>query len=298
MPHSTPQTVIVALHTKEGIILYATDWKLDNNPVIGDKPDYNALRRIGQKGVLVTFLDGLYANEHAKTPSESVVRELLKDTLLGIDNRGKAIIVTTFASQIARLKSIMDWGRSLNRKVLFLGRSVAKYSYAAEEVGLVNFSKQVKIVKYGAQARKELARVAKEGKHKYVLVVSGNQGEPQSMLVKIARKQVAFPLGPDDQVVFSCKVIPTEPNMSNRRALEDDLKAAGVRIFTDIHASGHPMREDLREFLRMVKPKHIIPMHCEHEKEDALLTLAVEMGYDPSHVHTLRDGQTLDLHKC
>src|SRR3989344_4913857 len=89
--HSTPQTVMVAVHTKYGIILYANDFKFDNHPIIGKKPNYERLKELGEKGVIALIVDTIYAGEAKKTPSETVAREMLKDVLLGTDNKGKAI---------------------------------------------------------------------------------------------------------------------------------------------------------------------------------------------------------------
>ena len=105
--HSTLQTVIIALHTPDGIILYANDFKLDNSPVLGNPPDYAALNKLGKKhNVKMLIVDSLYASKPYKTPSEKVAREMLKDVLLGTSNEDHAIIATTFASHLARLKSI------------------------------------------------------------------------------------------------------------------------------------------------------------------------------------------------
>ena len=151
MTHSTPQTVMVALHTKDGIILYANDFKFDNHPTIGKKPDYVKLKHIGDKGVLALICDSTGAKRDIKTPSELVAKEMLKDVMLGTGNKGKAVIVTTFASHLARLKSIVEFGKKMNRKIVFLGRSLAKYVKAGENIGIINFSKDVEIVSFGSK---------------------------------------------------------------------------------------------------------------------------------------------------
>ncbi|MEK6822561.1 MAG: MBL fold metallo-hydrolase, partial [Nanoarchaeota archaeon] len=179
--HSIPHQCFIALHTKYGVILYALDFKYDNNPVVGDRPNYAAMKRIGDKGVIVAMVDSLYSHEEKKTPSESVVKEMLRDVMMGTSSKGNAVIVTTFASHIARLKTIMDFGKQLNRKIVFLGRSLAKYVDAAESIKMVNFSKGMAgFGKYGKQTRSLLNRIEREGAHKYLLVVTGHQGEPRS----------------------------------------------------------------------------------------------------------------------
>ncbi len=293
--HSTPQSVVVAVHTKNGTILYANDFKFDLYPTIGKKPDFEKLKQLGDNGVLALIIDSTYAGLHQKMPSESVAKEMLKDVLLGTDNANKAIIVTTFASHIARLKSIVEFGNKLKRKVVFLGRSLSKYVAAAESTGIVNLSKDAEIVKYSRQIKKRLKRIMKEGKEKYLLVVTGHQGEPGSTLCKMANNEFDFKFSPGDQIIFSCRVIPTPTNIANREQLEKQLNKHGVRIYTDIHVSGHSAREDHREMVQLVRPKHIIPAHGPLEMTSKMAELAYEMGYSPNKVHLMKNGQRIRL---
>tara|TARA_B100001971_G_C18245310_1_gene573824 strand:- start:1010 stop:2341 length:1332 start_codon:yes stop_codon:yes gene_type:complete len=293
MTHSTPQTVMVAVHTPQGIILYANDFKLDNNPIIGKKPNYAKLKEIGNKGVLGMIVDCTRAKDPVKTPSEAVAREMLRDVMLGCDSRGHAVIVTTFSSHLARLKSIVEFGKKMNRKIVFLGRSLAKYVGAAEKIGLVNFSKDVEIVKFGSKIKKRIRKLEKE-RSKYIIVVTGHQGEPKATLSKMARKEIPFTFRPEDHIIFSCTIIPSSVNIENREKLEDQLKTYGVRIFRNIHVSGHASKEDLRDLLNLIKPKHIIPAHGDSSMKKALADLAVEKGYTVGKtVHLIKDGSKL-----
>ena len=138
--HSTPQTVIIAIHTKYGTVLYANDYKFDNHPILGHKPNYGRLEQI--KNVKALIVDSLYANKPIKTPSEAVARELLREVLVGTNSKGKAIIVSTFSSHMQRLKSIVEFSKQLNRKIIFLGRSLDKYVSAAEKVDSCRFFKR------------------------------------------------------------------------------------------------------------------------------------------------------------
>ena len=119
--HSTIQTSMVALHTDEGIVLYANDFKFDNNPILGKPPNYERLKEIGKEGVKVLIVDSLYSGDQRKTASEKVARALLEDVLLTTSNEDAGLFVTTFSSHIARLKSIVDFGKQLDRKIVFLG---------------------------------------------------------------------------------------------------------------------------------------------------------------------------------
>jgi ribonuclease J len=293
--HSTPHSTIVALHTKEGIILYANDFKLDYTPTLGPRPNTKRLEELGRKGVKALIADSTNAAIPTKTPSEAVARQMLEDVLLGVNNKGKALIVTTFSSHIARLKSIIEMGKRLGRKVVFLGRSLHKYSHAAERCGIVHFSREVHMAKYKKQIKKELKNIMQK-KGKYLVVATGHQGEPGSTLSRMASGELKFKFDPEDHVIFSCRTIPTPTNMRNRERLEEELKAKHARLFLDIHTSGHAAREDLRDLLHLVKPQHLIPSHGSVEMRRAFAALGEEMGYKTGkNIHLIGDGGSLRL---
>ncbi|MBI2134944.1 RNase J family beta-CASP ribonuclease [Candidatus Woesearchaeota archaeon] len=287
--HSTPQTALVAIHTKYGTILYANDFKLDMHPVLGKKPNFKRMEELGKENVTALVVESTYANDARKMPSESIAKEMLREAMLETENKNNIIIVTTFSSHIARLKSVIEFGKKLNRKVVFMGRSLAKYAKAAENIGIVNFSKDVEMVKYGKQIKKKLKKIEKE-REKYVLAVTGHQGEHKSVLYRLMRGEFDFRFSPEDSVIFSCKVIPTPTNIANREALESELKQRGVRVFKDVHQSGHAAREDLREFIALLKPKNVIPAHGNNEMKESLADLAAEMGYQDKNIFLVKDG--------
>jgi ribonuclease J len=265
--HSIPETVIAAIHTPKGKILYANDYKFDMFPTFGKKTSPERFRKLGK--VLALIVDSLYAKEGIKTPSESVAKAMLKDVMIGVSSQGSAVIVSTFSSHIARLQAIAEYGKKMRRKVVFLGRSLAKYVEAVQKINLAKF-KDVEIVKYGNQIKKRLKQLQKD-KDKYVIVVTGHQGEPQAVLTKIANGIFDFRIDEGDHVIFSCKVIPSPINQANRAALEANLISKGARLFKDIHVSGHGAREDHREIIEMTRPMHIIPTHGDIEMRSALI---------------------------
>lgn len=291
--HSIPQTIIIAINTPEGKILYANDYKLDMFPTLGTKTPPERFKKLGK--VLALIVDSLYAKEAIKTPSESVAKTMLKDVMIGVSSEGKAVIVTTFASHIARLKAIVEYGKHMKRKIVFLGRSLGKYVGACEKINLVNFSKDVEIVKYGKQIQRRFKEIMKD-EHKYLLVVTGHQGEPRAVLTRLANDMFDFHIEPGDHVIFSCKVIPSPINQANRAALEAKLIEKGARLFKDIHVSGHGAREDHREIIEFTRPRHIIPTHGNLEMRSALIELASEMGYElEKDCHLMKDGKRIKL---
>ena len=293
MTHSIPQTAVVVVHTPYGKVMYANDFKLDNTPVLGKKPDYARLQELGKEGIKLLIMNCLYAHEHKKCPSESVARELLKDTMLSVSSDGKAMIVTTFSSHLARLKSIIELGKKLNRKIVFLGRSLDKYVRAGEKIGLVKFTDQVEILRHRDQLDKIFKKIRKEGKGKYLIVCTGHQGEPRSILTRMIKGDVDFTFEQGDVVIFSCQVIPVPVNIENRQKMEKLLRAQGIRIFRDVHVSGHGAREDHRELLEMIRPEHIIPIHAEPAKGKMIAELALQLGMKNTHV--MEDGKRLTL---
>jgi ribonuclease J len=293
MTHSIPHTAVVVLHTPYGKIMYANDFKLDDTPILGKKPNYERLKELGKEGIKILIMNCLYAHEHKKCPSEAVAKQMLKDVMLGVNSEKKAMIVTTFSSHIARLKSIIEMGKQLNRKIVFIGRSLEKYVQAAERIQLVNFSKDVIMVRHRDQVAKILAKIQREGREKYLIVCTGHQGEPKAVLSRMVRGDLNFTFAPGDIVVFSCQVIPVEINKQNREKLETQLRNKNIRIFRDVHVSGHGAREDHRDLIEMIRPDHIIPIHAEPAKAEMIKELALQLGFKNTHV--MKDGKKITL---
>ena len=293
--HSTIQTALIAVHTEKGVILYANDFKFDNNPIVGKKPNYEKLREIAKEGVLALVVDSLYSGEERKTPSEKIARGLLEDVLLTTSNENACIIVTTFSSHIARLKSIVDFGKQLYRKILFIGRSLHKYVSSASKLKLAPFAKDVLILTYKNQIESALRKVSKN-REKYMIVCTGHQGEPGSVLDRLSRNMLPFNFMPQDHVIFSSKTIPTPINLAVKQQLEKRLKEKGVRIFDSVHVSGHAAREDLRDFINMLQPQHIIPANGDLQKLTSMTELATELGYRlGKDCHIMQNGQKLSI---
>ena len=293
--HSTPHTVMIALHTKEGIILYANDFKFDLFPTLGKKPNFRRLEELGKQKVLALICDSTYAADARKMPSESIAKQMLKEVMLGIESKNKHVVVTTFSSHIARLNSIVEFGQKMSRKIVFMGRSMAKYINAAEQTGIAKFTNKGEVFKYSGQIKRQLKKIAKE-RGRYLMIVTGHQGEPKSVLSKMMNGELKFKFFPEDHIIFSCRTIPTPTNIENRKKLENNLRSFNVRIFKDIHTSGHAAREDLRDLINIVKPKHIIPAHGEISMTSSLADLAVEMGYKKgSNVHLMQNGGRIRL---
>ena len=295
MTHSTVQCSMVAIHAPEGIILFSGDFKLDDTPVIGPTPNYKRLKEIRKEGVKVFIVNSLYSGSDKKTPSENHARELLRKTLFEIENKHGGMIVTTFASHIARLKSVVEFGKKLDREVVFLGRSLDKYSNAAKKAKIAPFLSSIRVSKYRRQVEKTLHKIEKRRKD-YLVVCTGHQGEPGSILERISRHQLPFRITRDDNIVFSSSVIPAPVNIAQFSEMEAKLKKNKPTIFRDVHVSGHGREEDLKETIKMVQPKHIIPWHGDLKKTKPMAELMKQFGYKLNKTcHLPQDGEVLEL---
>ncbi|MEK6898454.1 MAG: MBL fold metallo-hydrolase [Nanoarchaeota archaeon] len=294
MTHSTPQTTMIALHTHEGIIVYGNDFKLDNSPVMGDPPNYNLLKKISKEGVRVAIMDSLYCGSYTKTPSERVARSMVQEVLSGLHNEKTAIFVSTFSSHIARHKSIVEFAKKLNREILFVGRSLTKYLAAANNMNLTPFRKDIRTITYGNQVRSALKKVDKN-REKYLVVCTGHQGEPGSVLERLSKNKLPFEFRNNDNVIFSSKTIPAAVNIKNKGIMDKQLRKLGVKIFDEVHVSGHGGREDLRELIKILNPEHIIPSHGSVSMLSPMIELTKELGYTSKETHLMHDGKKLIL---
>jgi ribonuclease J len=297
VPHSTIETSVIAVHTKDGIFLYANEFKMDNTPLSGDRVNYDKLKELSRKGINVMLIDSLYAHQDIKTPSEKIAKSLLEDVLIETNNKGAGIVVSTFSSHIVRLKTIAELGKRLNRQVIFLGRSISKYIGAAQRVGKASFMKNVKLVTYRRQLEKILRKV-NQNKSRYLIVCTGHQGEPGSILDRISRNQLPIELTDKDHIIFSSKTIPTPETELSKEQLLRRLKKTHARIFDSIHVSGHGSREDMREMLELTKPKHVIPSNAGLDKTTLGAELAQECGYKMNkNIHLLSNSKFLEVRK-
>jgi len=293
--HSTLQCVFVMLHTPQGNFFYALDFKFDNHPIIGAPPNYKKLREVGAEGVDVLVVDSLYSGIERKTPSERIARNLIEDAFDSVRSEDAALIVSTFSSHIARLKSIVDFGKKTGRKIVFLGRSLNKYVGCAIKVKQCPFQKDIIMMKYKNQINSFLKKVEKS-RNEYLIVCTGHQAEEGSVLDRIVEEETPLKLRKDDHVIFSSSVIPAPTNINARDKMDKKLRRKGVRIQSDVHVSGHGSGDDLKDLVEMLKPKHIIPAHGSLQKATSMVELTSELGYKFGETcHLSLNGKVLKL---
>lgn len=291
--HSIPQTVNAALHTSEGIIVYANDFKFDNHQTISEPPDYQRLRELGKKGVLALIVETTRMTEdkQVKTYSEKVARIVLQDVMEQTLQEKEGMLITTFSSHIERIQAICNIAEQSDRQILLLGRSMERFGGIAESMGILNLPATASLYGSPKAVNRALAR-AEEKREDYLLVATGHQGEVDALLPRIANGKTNFKVRRGDNVIISAPIIPNPMNIANRNVMERRLKSSGARIFSNIHVSGHAGREDHRDFIRMLDPVHIIPAHGDLEMLAAYTELAEEEGYKMgNNIHVLRNGQ-------
>jgi len=293
--HSTLDCVFLALHTPEGVFFYALDLKFDNHPTMGAPPNYKKMKELGKKKVKVLVMDALYSGTEKKPGSETIARQLVEDSIAKVRGSHGALFITTFSSHIERLNSIVEFGKKTGREIIFLGRSLNKYVSVAMDIKKCPFKNDVKLVKYRKQINSTLGRIEKH-RDKYIVVCTGHQAEENSILDRIVGGETPFKFREGDNLIFASSIIPVSINIAAREKMDNKLKRLGVRLQKDVHVHGHGSREDMRDLIRMLKPKHIVPSHGTLQQEIPLVEVASEFGYkfgETSHLSS--NGKLLHL---
>ncbi len=296
MQHSIIDTVIPVLHTPHGAIVYSCDFKLDRTPVIGEPPDFARLAQIGKEGVIALIVESTYVETNGRAPSERIARDLVRDTITSYEDDKNAILVSTFSSHIARIKTIAECAHEIGRKPVLLGRSMERYSSIAEQMKLVAFPDTVSMFGDRRTVDRMMRRMMKSGKEKFLPIITGHQGEPGSILTRLALGDTPYQLEKGDKVIFSAKVIPNPMNRGQRYMVEARLGMTGARVFEDLHVSGHAYREDHYEFIHLLNPQHIIPAHGNIRMTSAYAEFATGIGYTlHNDVHIMSNGQKIKI---
>ncbi len=283
--HSIPDSFCIVLHTPNGIIVQTGDFKFDLTP-IGPMANLQKMAKFGATGVKLLMSDSTNALSPGFSNSESVVDDALADIVNGYNGR---IIIATFASNIFRVKHIVETCRKNNRKILVFGRSMESTTQTAINNGLIK-DKTIFIDNNTAKSLK---------KNEICILCTGSQGEPLAALSRIAQgthKQIS--LLPDDLVVFSSNPIPGNAASINR--VINKLYLKGVRVvtnseFSDIHTSGHAKQEELKLMLRLIKPEYFMPMHGEYRMLKQHAELAESCGIPLSKSFIMSNGDSLIL---
>ena len=267
LTHSILEPNGLSIQTSSGTVLHTGDWKCDPNPLIGEKINEKKLKQIGDQGVLAMICDSTNVFNSGRSGSELDVRNSL---LKIMGNKQKRIIITSFASNVARMESVFYCAKKIGRQISLVGRSMHRIYKAAKQCGyLNNLTEPVD--------PREAKKISRE---KIVYLCTGSQGEPNGAMMRISNgiHPDVF-IEPGDTVIFSSKIIPGNEKKLYR--LHNLLVKNNIEVISEenefVHVSGHPNREDLKDMYNWVKPKSIIPVHGEYRHMSEHINFARKM---------------------
>ena len=285
--HSVPGSVGFAIRTPVGTVFHTGDYKLDPQPVDGIGTDEDALRRLGDEGLLGIFSDCVRVENRGWTGSETIVSQNL-EKLIG-EAAGR-VIVTTFASNLARLRQVVLIANRLGRKVAVAGRSMDQNLRVAAEIGYLDVPEGTIV---------DLRQAQNIAANKLVVLVTGSQGEPQSVLSRMAMgDHPNVKIQAADTVIYSAGPIPGNEE-SVARAI-DNLYRRGAKVIyrainEGVHVSGHASQDELTHMLELLRPKFVIPIHGEYRMLVLYKELAVAAGVPNENVVIADIGEVIEF---
>ncbi len=267
LTHSILEPNGLKIDTPSGTIFHTGDWKVDPNPLVGKSVNEEKLKKIGDDGVLAMVCDSTNVFSIGRAGSEADVR---KNMLNVMQRQKKRIIVTSFASNVARMETVFDCAKKTGRHISLVGRSMHRIYKAARQCGYL----QNLLEPLDPRDARDLPR------NKIVYLCTGSQGEPMGALNRISN--FTHPdvfLEKEDTVIFSSKIIPG--NVRKHYNVHNKLLKDGINVITEetefVHVSGHPNREDLKDMYSWIRPKCLIPVHGEHRHMKEQINFANEM---------------------
>ncbi|MDY8109508.1 ribonuclease J [Fulvimarina sp. 2208YS6-2-32] len=281
--HSIPDPVALAIRTGAGTVIHTGDWKIDPTPVLGAPTDEKRLREIGDEGVMTLICDSTNAMREGDSPSEAEVAASLTKIITAAKAR---VAVTTFSSNVGRIRSVAKAATDSGRQVLLMGRSMRRTVDVARELGYMDDVPEF-------LSEQDFGYVPRD---KVVIILTGSQGEARAALARLSRDEhPTVALTRDDLVIFSSRAIPG--NEKPIIEIKNSFLERGVKILEDgdglVHVSGHPRRNELRKMYEWTRPQTAIPAHGEPAHLAAHADLARELGVP--HVVEARNGKMVQL---
>ncbi|QBK30422.1 ribonuclease J [Roseitalea porphyridii] len=281
--HSIPEPVSLAIRTPAGLVLHTGDWKHDIDPALGPLTDEDRFRQLGDEGVLALICDSTNAMREGESPSERQVSQGLAEVIANARGR---VAITTFSSNVGRIKSIALAAQAADRRVLLMGRSMKRVVDVATDLGYME----------GIEPFLDEAEFASVPRDQVVIILTGSQGEPRAALAKLGRDEMRdVKLTAGDMVVYSSRTIP-----GNEKAIletKNRLIDMGIDVIEDgdalVHVSGHPRRSELRQMYQWTRPKIGVPVHGEAAHLSAHAALMREAGI--ASVMDARNGDLVRL---
>ena len=286
MTHSIPGALGVFMNTPAGTLIHTGDFKLDQTPIDGRRPNYQAICKFGARGVDLLLADSTNATRPGFTQSEAAVGPNLRHIIKNAKGR---VFVASFSSHIHRLQQVCDASVAVGRKVVVTGRSMVNNTKVARELGYLNIADEDIIDAF------DVDRIDDD---KIVVLCTGSQGEPLSALARMANgEHKSLSITANDTVIISATPVPG--NEKSVQGIINSLSKIGCDIYDKsralVHVSGHGSQEELKLMLAMVKPRNFMPVHGEACHLRAHAELAVKMGVPEKNIFVLDNGDTLEM---
>ncbi|MDD3092840.1 MAG: ribonuclease J [Clostridia bacterium] len=284
--HSIPDTYAVVLTTPVGIILHTADFKIDFNPVNERVADLNRFSEVGNRNVLLMLADSTNATKEGHSMSEKAVGESL-DNLIG--RSSSRIIIASFASNINRIQQVLNLAEKYRKKVCIFGYSMRNNIKKSIELGYIKVKKGILIEEFEIKNYKS---------KDLLLIVTGSQGETNSALSKIAfKRHQKISIDKNDLVIRSASVIPGNEKFLYRVINELFRRGANViyQSLSDVHASGHAYKQELRLLITLVRPKYYMPVHGEFMHMESNAMIAMDMGINEKNIFLLENGDVMKV---
>ena len=286
MTHSIPGALGVFLRTPQGTVLHTGDFKLDQTPIDGVRPNYHAINKFGKQGIDLLLSDSTNATRPGFTQSEAAVGGALRHIIKNAPGR---VFVASFSSHIHRLQQVCDCATAVGRKVVVTGRSMVTNTKIARELGFLRIADENIIDAYNVDEIPE---------DKIVVLCTGSQGEPLSALSRMANgEHKSLSITANDTVIISATPVPG--NEKSVQGIINSLAKVGCEIYDKsnalVHVSGHGSQEELKLMLAMTHPTYFMPVHGEAIHLRAHAKLAVQMGIPEENIFVEDNGDTLEM---
>ena len=284
--HSIPDAVALAIQTPVGRVVYTSDFKLDPAPPDGHPTDMDRFRRLGDEGVQLLLSDSTNSERSGRSGSERDLHAPFERIFGAAPGR---IVVANFASNIHRIQHLVRMAVQFERKVAVVGRSLQTNFKTARELGFLKVPEGLTV---------QLENADKVPPSKLLLLTAGSQGEPMSALARFAaQRHPMVNVLRGDWVVISARPIPGNERMVHQTV--NNLYRHGAHVFYSevgqVHVTGHAQRDELREMIDAVRPRHFIPVHGEYRQLYQHAEIAREAGIDKDRILVLEDGETAEL---
>lgn len=282
--HSIVDAAALAIYSPAGVVVHTGDFKVDYTPVFGDAIDLQRFAEIGKKGVLALMCDSTNAERPGFTPSEKTVGHTLDSLFL--EHKGTRILIATFASNVDRVRQIINTAEKFDRKVVVEGRSMVNIIETASKLGYLQIADRTLI---------DMEELKNYPPEKTVIITTGSQGESMAALSRMAsdnHKKIS--IMPSDTVIFSSHPIPGNEKAVTNVINELQMKGADV-IFQDVHVSGHACQEEIKLIYSLVRPKYAVPVHGEYKHRKAQAKIAAELGIPKENIFMLQSGDVLEM---